>query len=92
MVVPIIAPTWPGMVIFALLGGIATGVYSTIDLTLMSSVLPEKSSAGRDLALLMMAGAAAQFIAPIIGGYVIKTLGYDDLFVVGALITLLAAP
>jgi predicted MFS family arabinose efflux permease len=90
MVIPAIAPTWAGMLIFAVLGGVAMGTYSTIDLTLMSSVLPNKSSAGRDLALLVMAGAAAQLVAPVIGGAAIRAFGYGDLFVVAALITLLA--
>jgi MFS family permease len=90
MVVPVLSPTWSGMLIFASLGGIATGVYATVDLTLMSLVLPNKDSAGRDLALLVMAGAAAQFVAPLIGGVLIKFLGYDELFLVAAVITLVA--
>jgi hypothetical protein len=32
-----------------------------------------------------MAGAAAQLLAPVIGGGVIKLLGYDALFAFGAL-------
>ena len=40
------------------------GVYAVIDLTLMSRVLPNPHSPGRDLAMLVMAGATAQFIAP----------------------------
>jgi predicted MFS family arabinose efflux permease len=90
MLVPVLSPTWPGMLIFAALGGLAMGVYSTIDLDLMSRVLPSKDSAGRDLALLVMAGAAAQFLAPPLAGALIRTLGYDALFVVAAGLTLLA--
>jgi MFS family permease len=90
MIAPVFSPTWPGMLVFAVLGGFAMGGYATIDLTLMSSVLPDKDSAGRDLALLVMAGAAAQFVAPIIGGALIKFLGYEELFVVAAVITLAA--
>lgn len=90
MIVPVLCPTWPGMLIFAVVGGLAMGGYSTVDLTLMSCVLPSKDSAGRDLALLVMAGAAAQFVAPILGGALIKFLGYDELFLAAALITLLA--
>ncbi|MGA2794006.1 MAG: MFS transporter, partial [Roseiarcus sp.] len=90
MVVPVLSPTWSGMLIFASLGGIAMGAYATVDLTLMSLVLPNKDSAGRDLALLVMAGAAAQFVAPLIGGVLIKFLGYDELFLVTAVITLFA--
>jgi predicted MFS family arabinose efflux permease len=90
MIVPVLSPTWSGMLIFALLGGLAMGVYSTIDLALMSHVLPSKDSAGRDLALLAMAGAAAQFLAPLLGGDLIKFFGYDELFLVAAMITLIA--
>ena len=43
MIVPALSPTWPGMLIFAALGGLAMGVYSTIDLDLMSRVLPDTS-------------------------------------------------
>jgi MFS family permease len=80
MLVPIIFPTWPGMIAFGLIGGLAMGVYSAIDLALMSHVLPDRAAAGRDLAILVMAGAAAQFLAPILGGGFIKLLGYDALF------------
>ena len=79
-----------GMLIFATLGGIAMGAYSTIDLDLMSRVLPNRHAAGRDLALLVMAGAAAQFLAPLLGGALIRFLGYGPLFIVAAAITLLA--
>jgi len=90
MLIPVLSPTWFGMVVFAFLGGVAMGAYSTIDLALMSLVLPSKDSAGRDLALLAMAGAAAQFLAPLLGGGLIRFLGYDALFVVAAMITLVA--
>ena len=88
MVVPVLSPTWFGMVVFGVLGGAAMGLYSAIDLTLMSRVLPNRDSAGRDLALLVMAGAAAQFVAPVVGGVLIKSLGYDALFLFAALVTL----
>jgi MFS family permease len=90
MLVPALSPTWPGMVIFAVLGGLAMGAYSTIDLDLMSRVLPNKDSAGRDLALLVMAGAAAQFLAPLLGGALIRSVGYNALFVTAAGVTLVA--
>jgi MFS family permease len=90
MVVPALNPSWLGMLIFGVLGGVAMGLYSAVDLTLMSRVLPNRDSAGRDLALLAMAGASAQFVAPLVGGALIRFLGYDALFLFAALVTLLA--
>lgn len=89
MLIPVAFPTWAGMLAFAALSGIASGVYSAIDLPLMSKVLPSPDSAGRDLALLVMAGASAQFLAPWIGGGLIAHFGYEALFIVAAFITLL---
>jgi MFS family permease len=90
MLAPVFWPNWIGMLIFAAVGGAAIGAYSTIDLTLMARVLPSRHSAGRDLAMLLMAGAAAQFVAPPLGGALIRLYGYDTLFVVAACITLLS--
>ena len=84
-VVPILSPTWPGMLLFAALGGVAMGFYSAVDLDVMAHVLPDKNASGRDLSVLVMAGAAAQLLAPVIGGGVIKLLGYDALFAFAAL-------
>jgi MFS family permease len=90
MLAPVLSPTWSGMLAFAALGGAAMGLYSAIDLTLMSKVLPNPHAMGRDLALLVMAGASAQFVAPVLGGAAIKLLGDDALFILAALVTLLA--
>jgi MFS family permease len=89
MLIPVALPSWTGMLAFAALSGVASGVYSAIDLPLMSKVLPAPESAGRDLALLVMAGASAQFLAPWIGGGLIAHFGYETLFIVSAFITLL---
>jgi MFS family permease len=90
MLVPVLWSTWPGMLIFAGLGGAAMGVYAVIDLTLMSRVLPNPHSQGRDLAMLVMAGATAQFIAPLVSGVLIDRFGYGALFLAAAWITIAA--
>ena len=56
----------------------------------MSRVLPNPHTAGRDLALLVMAGATAQFIAPTTANYLIGAYGYASLFLVSATITVAA--
>jgi MFS family permease len=90
MLVPVLSPTWIGMVAYGILGGVAMGLYGAIDLTLMSRLLPNRDSAGRDLALLVMAGASAQFVAPVVGGLLIKFMGYNALFLFAAVGTLAA--
>jgi predicted MFS family arabinose efflux permease len=90
MLVPVLFPTWAGMLVFAGLGGVAMGIYAVIDLTLMTAVLPHPDAAGRDLALLVMAGAAAQFIAPTLASALIARLGYGSLFLASATITVAA--
>ena len=90
MLVPVLSPTWIGMLVYGVLGGVAMGLYAAIDLTLMSRLLPSRDSAGRDLALLVMAGASAQFVAPVVGGVLIKFMGYNALFLFAAIGTLAA--
>ncbi len=90
MLAPVFIPRFEGMLAFAVLAGLASGVYSAVDLPLMQKLLPHPDNAGRDLALLVMAGASAQFLAPWIGGGVIAHFGYGALFFVCAFITLLS--
>jgi hypothetical protein len=51
-------------------------------------VLPARDSAGRDIGLLAVTGAAPQLMAPAIGGLLIHNLGYGPLFGFAALMTL----
>ena len=90
MLAPVVSATWAGMLVFAVLGGVAMGLYAVIDLTLMSRVLPNPLTAGRDLALLVMAAATAQFIAPTMASLLIAAFGYPSLFLVSATITVAA--
>ena len=90
MLAPVLSPTWAGMLVFAVLGGLAMGLYAAIDLALMSRVLPDPHTAGRDLALLVMAGAMAQFVAPTMASFLIGAFGYPSLFLASATITVAA--
>lgn len=85
----VVSSTWTGMLIFAVLSGAAYGVFASVDLAIMSHVLPTRDSAGRDIGLLAVAGAAPQLVAPGLGGMLIHNFGYTTLFAFGALVTLL---
>jgi MFS family permease len=80
MLVPILSPTWPGMVLFQTLFGIFFGTYYSVDLALISLVLPRKESAGRDMGIMNMAHLS-QLVAPGIAGALILRFGYESLFV-----------
>ena len=78
--VPIVSSTWTGMLIFAVLSGAAYGVFASVDLAIMSHVLPARDSAGRDIGLLAVAGAAPQLVAPSLGGMLIHNFGIRHSF------------
>ena len=81
MLVPMLSPTWPGMIIFQTLFGIFFGTYYSVDLALISLVLPRKESAGRDMAIMNMAHLSQLFAPPIVGALILR-FGYRALFAV----------
>jgi MFS family permease len=89
---PLTWPAFPGMVILAVLFGVGFGLYQTCDTALMTEVLPDAGSAGKDLGILNLANAIPQAVAPALGGaLVVWSGGYAALFVVGMVIVALAA-
>jgi MFS family permease len=79
MLIPMWSPTWLGMIFFQTLFGIFFGTYYSVDLALISLVLPDKESAGRDMGIMNMA-YLSQLIAPGIAGALILRFGYQSLF------------
>jgi MFS family permease len=88
LLAPIVSSTWTGMVIFSVLSGAAYGIFASVDLAIISTVLPARASAGRDIGLLAVAGAAPQLLAPALGGLIIHDFGYAALFAFGSIVTL----
>ncbi|WP_410625594.1 MFS transporter [Amycolatopsis sp. cmx-8-4] len=81
MIVPIASPTWPAMMAFALLNGLAFGCFMAVDTAVVITVLPSESDAARDLATLNVANAGPQIVAPFVAALLITHLGgYDALF------------
>ncbi|MDR1807150.1 MAG: MFS transporter [Propionibacteriaceae bacterium] len=88
---PLFLPTWTGIVLYTVAGGIAFGVYMAVDLALMSLVLPDRRRQGRDLAVLAVAGSGAELLSPALGGGIIAlTGGYGALFAAGAVGTIIS--
>lgn len=96
LAIPLLVPTQAGMLAYAFLLGLGFGVYISIDLALMTEVLPTRlatgSSAGRDLAILGLATTVPQAMSPsIAAGLVTLTGGYPVVFVAGIVFVMLGA-
>jgi MFS family permease len=89
--IPILFPTWTGMIVFAALIGAFKGAYLAVDLALMSLVLPDKAHEGRDMALLSIATGTPQLVSGAAAGALITFFnGYSALFVAGFIIAAIA--
>ena len=96
LAIPLVVPTTTGVLAYAFLLGLGFGVYISIDLALMTEVLPARtdggSSAGRDLAILGLATTLPQALSPSIAAALVTlTGGYPALFVSGIVFVMLGA-
>ncbi|MHA4854303.1 MFS transporter [Rhodococcus sp. MSC1_016] len=91
MLVPILVPTWSGMLVYAVLSGAFFGTYMSVDLALMSLVLPDGESEGRDMGILAVATAAPTLFSSAIAGALITYAGgYVTLFAFGSVVAIVA--
>ncbi|OLZ63009.1 MFS transporter [Streptomyces sp. IMTB 2501] len=92
MVVPVVSPTWPGMLVFSALNGLAFGCFMAVDTAVVTLVLPRTEDAARDLGVLNIANAGPQIVAPFVASAVVTALGgYTPLFLFGGALSLLGA-
>ncbi|MBC9711009.1 MFS transporter [Streptomyces sp. TRM66268-LWL] len=92
MMIPVLLPTWTGMLVFAVVTGLSFGCFMAVDTALVTLVLPSADDAARDMGVLNVANAGPQIIAPFLASVVVGSLGgYPALFVAGAVITVLGA-
>ncbi|MEU5539413.1 MFS transporter [Streptomyces sp. NPDC020362] len=90
--VPVISPTWPGMLVFSALNGLAFGCFMAVDTAVVTLVLPRQEDAARDMGVLNIANAGPQIIAPFVASTVVTALGgYTPLFLLGGALSLLGA-
>ncbi|KXF56455.1 MFS transporter [Rhodococcus sp. SC4] len=91
MIIPVLSPSWNGMLVYAVLSGGFFGCYMAVDLALMSLVLPNKDSEGRDLGILTIATGAPQLLSSVIASALITFAGgYTTLFAFGAVVAIIA--
>lgn len=85
LVIPLISPTVGGMFALAAVFGVGYGVYLSVDLALMTEVLPnEEDAAGKDLGILNVATTLPQALTPLVAWILISaTGGYASIFWAG---------
>lgn len=92
LAVPCVSPTVIGVVVYALLSGFAYVVFDGVSQQLAASVLPDIRSAGKQLAVLNLAGQAGVGVGALIGALAVLTVGvYLVLFPVAVVAVAIAA-
>jgi len=86
--IPVLNPSWAGMVELQLWSGLFFGAYLAVDLALMTLVVPDHASGGRDMAILAVATGAPQILSPALSAAIIGQFGYQAVFLLGTLMAL----
>jgi MFS family permease len=87
---PLVSPTIGGMYVYAVLIGLGYGAFMSVDLALMTQVLPVRENSedavGKDLGLLSTAINIPQILSPVLAAWLLSITGQDYplLFVVSA--------
>jgi MFS family permease len=85
---PLVAPNLKGMLVYAGLIGLGYGAFMSVDLALMTQVLPESrgESTGRDLGILTTAINIPQILSPVFSAWLLSVSGHDyrSLFIASA--------
>ncbi|WP_279580817.1 MFS transporter [Fodinicola feengrottensis] len=91
-VIPLISPTWTGVLAFSIVSGLGLGCYLSVDTALATLVLPSDRDNGRDLSILNMSMAVPQIVAPLIASaLVLHVGGYPAVFVGSGVLAVLGA-
>ncbi|MFJ9851773.1 MFS transporter [Streptomyces sp. NPDC101150] len=84
--------TWTGALCAAALLGVGFGVFTSVDLALMTDVLPAAAHRGKDLGIINIANSLPQVAAPALAAPIVNHLGgYRVLYAVAAAIGLVGA-
>ncbi|WEV67655.1 MFS transporter [Bifidobacterium sp. ESL0769] len=92
--IPIVSPTFPAIICYAVLGNMGMGLYTAVDQALFIDVLPDKQDAGRDLGTANVATNLGQMLAPVIGGQLVSATitwgsGYRAIYILSCVCVLI---
>ena len=87
-----LVPNLPAAMVAAALLGLGYGCFLAVDQALATQVLPEAAARGKDLGIMNIASAVPQAVAPLIGAFVVVSLGgFVGLFLLSGLVALMGA-
>lgn len=90
--IPIVAPTVAGFLVFVAIAALGYGGYQAVDTALMTEVLPSASDRARDLGILNVANAGGQALGPALVPLVLAMAGgYPAVFGAAVVAAALAA-
>ncbi len=84
LIIPLLMPNLMGMYIYAAILGLGYGAYTSIDMALMTQVLPGGGKqAGKDMGILTIATVLPQSFSPILSAWLLSTFNndYSSLFI-----------
>lgn len=84
LLIPLLMPTLQGMYIYAAILGLGYGAYTSIDMALMTQVLPGGGKqAGKDMGIQTIATVLPQSFSPILSAWLLATFNndYSTLFI-----------
>ncbi|MFY9679941.1 MFS transporter [Glutamicibacter protophormiae] len=86
------ASSFTTAIIAAVLLGIGFGAYLAVDFALLTQVLPNADSRGKDLGMINIANSLPQVVAPLVAWLSVTWFGgYPTLFLISAVISLVGA-
>ncbi|NEG54229.1 MFS transporter [Bifidobacterium platyrrhinorum] len=88
---PFFVPTPVMYTIYVAVSSLGSGVFSSLDQAIMTTVLPHPENAAKDLAFLNSCGVVGNLAAPLLAAWVIKMFGYAGLFPMGFIVLTSAA-
>ena len=79
------ASSFPITIVAALILGLGTGVFTSVDFALVTEVLPSSADSGKDLGIIHLAIGLPNVLAPVVAAFAVQTLGgYTALYMVAA--------
>lgn len=93
VLIPLIAPSIIGMIIYWSIVGFGYGAYTAVDMAMMIDVLPTNSDAAKDLGILNIASNVPQALTPVIAAALLSAFNnnYAVIFIYAAIAVVISS-